>query len=96
MVNSTRTSDLIVTIAQESGISIPRAEAAYKAMVRKVQNSLAQGQTVRLAGIGSLKTEHFDARDGTNPRTGAPIRIPANNNVMFKPGKDLRDVIPQA
>jgi integration host factor subunit beta len=34
-----------------------------------------------------------EARRGRNPKTGAPVDIPAKRVVYFKPGKELKELI---
>jgi integration host factor subunit beta len=34
-----------------------------------------------------------DARRGRNPKTGAPVDIPAKRVPYFKPGKELKELI---
>ena len=55
--------------------------------------ALASGGEVPLAGLGKLKAKQRKARTGRNPRTGAPIDIPARMAVSFDPGKALTDVL---
>ncbi len=44
-------------------------------------------------GFGTFTVKHRKAREGRNPRTKAPITIPASNTVNFKPSPTLKDRI---
>jgi len=63
------------------------------ALAEVTGKSLANGGEVPLPGIGKLKGKPRAARRGRNPRTGAPIDIPAHMGVKFEPGKALVDAL---
>ncbi|HWG38680.1 MAG TPA: HU family DNA-binding protein, partial [Terriglobales bacterium] len=44
-------------------------------------------------GFGSFRIRQRDARMGRNPKTGAPVAVPARKVAYFKPSKELRDGI---
>jgi len=50
---------------------------------------LKQGDKVSLIGFGTFGVAKRSARTGRNPRTKAPLQIPAKNVVKFKPGSEL-------
>ena len=72
------------------------AAAAVKAVLAAVTETLAQGGPVRLAGFGPFAVRNRPARRGRNPRTGAPVDLPACSAVSFRPGKPLRRREPRA
>ncbi len=43
---------------------------------------------VELRGFGTFSTRQRDGRTGRNPRTGAPVDVPAKKVPYFKPGKE--------
>jgi len=48
---------------------------------------------VTIPGFGTFGSKTRAARVGTNPATGAKIKIKAKKYVYFKPGKNLRELI---
>jgi DNA-binding protein HU-beta len=44
-------------------------------------------------GFGTFTVKHRKAREGRNPRTGEPIKIPASYTVSFKPAPTLKDQV---
>ncbi|MEE8171562.1 MAG: HU family DNA-binding protein, partial [Alphaproteobacteria bacterium] len=44
-------------------------------------------------GFGSFSVVRRKATTGRNPRTGAPIDIPASNQPKFKAGKALKGAV---
>jgi len=83
--------DLIKKMATDAGITQNQANKAFGAMVDGIANSLAKGKRVILVGFGTFSVSERKARTGRNPKTGAPLRIPARKVPKFTPGKALRD-----
>ena len=52
-----------------------------------------KGDKVTLVGFGTFSTSHRSAREGRNPQTGKPIKIPAKKVATFSPGTALKDAI---
>ena len=69
------------------------ADAAVKAVFEEVAGALVRGEAVQLVGFGVFAAKHCPARTGRNPRTGAPIAVPASRAVSFRAGKGLRDAV---
>ena len=51
---------------------------------------LGEGGRVELRGFGAFSTREREARTGRNPRTGAPVDVPAKRVPYFKAGKEIR------
>ena len=82
-------SELISAIAEESGLSKADSKKALDAFLITVSNELKKGGKVTLVGHGTYQVVEKGARTGINPKTKAPIQIPAKKAVKFKPGADL-------
>ncbi|GBD44242.1 DNA-binding protein HU [bacterium HR40] len=85
--------ELTAAVAKETGMTKASASKAVHAVLNAIQNALAQGQRVSIAGFGVFEVSHRPARTGRNPRTGETIQIAATNAIKFKPGKGLRDAV---
>lgn len=85
--------DVINAIAEQAGISKKEAAAAFDAFVGFISDACQSGERCAVPGLGSFQVTQRKAREGRNPRTKEPIRIPASKNVRFKAGKDLRDLL---
>ncbi len=48
---------------------------------------------MELRGFGVLETKTRGARMGRNPRTGEPVPVSERRVVIFKPGKDLKELV---
>ena len=84
-------SELIETLAQD--INVPHREAAAitNTVIETMTDALARGESIEIRGFGSFVIKHYDSYEGRNPKTGAPIAVPARNVPHFKPGEELRE-----
>jgi DNA-binding protein HU-beta len=85
--------ELIVRVARDAGLTKADATRALDAFVENVGKTLKRGEKVTIVGFGSFAVSRRRARDGRDPRTGAPIRIAARRVPKFSPGKELRDLV---
>ncbi len=85
--------DLVVKIADKAGLSKASAERALNAFLDSVEDVLVKEGKLTLTGFGTFVVETRQERQGRNPRTGAPLVIPAAKVVKFRPGKLLKDAI---
>ena len=85
--------ELVAKAAQDAGISKTQADKALKSVLGSIEGALAKGDKVSLVGFGTFSVAKRAAREGRNPATGAPIKIPAANVPKFKAGKKLKDAV---
>jgi nucleoid DNA-binding protein len=85
--------DLVDAVARDAGLSKGDAQAAVDSVVENVTKALKKGGKVTLVGFGTFSTSKRSAREGRNPQTGKPIKIPAKKVAKFTPGKALKDAI---
>jgi len=57
----------------------------------EIADALSRGDRVELRGFGAFSVRHRPARDGRNPRTGAPVSVKEKFVPFFKTGKELRE-----
>ena len=86
-------SELIANVARATGISKADAERAVKATLNEIGDAIERKEEVNLAGFGTFRVEHRNARTGRNPQTGEAMDIPAKNVIKFSPGKALRECV---
>lgn len=91
MSNSITKSDLVNSIASETGLKKADAERALKAAIGAIETSLLAGDKVTLVGFGTFSVAERAARTGRHPQTKAPMEIPASKSIKFKPGKQIKD-----
>jgi DNA-binding protein HU-beta len=81
--------DLVNSIAKETGLSKTKTNEVVDAFVSAVSESLGKGEKVTLVGFGTFTTSKREARKGRNPKTGEVINIPSKTVARFKAGSDL-------
>ncbi len=86
--------DIVDNLADSvDGLTKKAAGEAFDAIFGHIQETLAGGDKVQIAGFGTFQVSHRAARKGRNPKTKEPIQIPASKSVRFKPGKQLKDAV---
>jgi DNA-binding protein HU-beta len=85
--------ELIAQVAGEAQVRKVDAEKAINALIRIVTQALKKDGRLALAGFGTFAVAQRKAREGRNPQTGKPIKIPATRVVKFKPGKQLKESV---
>jgi DNA-binding protein HU-beta len=85
--------ELIAQVAGEAQVRKVDAEKAINSLIRIVTDALKKDGRLALAGFGTFQVAQRKAREGRNPQTGKPIKIPATRVVKFKPGKQLKESI---
>ncbi len=82
--------ELISKVAEQAGLKKVEATKAVTTMFEILRDTLKIGEKVAITGFGTFRVVQRAAREGRNPQTGRPIRIPATKVVRFKPAKDLK------
>ncbi len=85
--------DLVNHVASAAGLTKASAGEAVEAVLAGITGSLAGGDSVSLVGFGTFSVAARSARTARNPRTGAPINVPASKAPKFKAGKALKDAV---
>ncbi len=86
-------SELIAKMAEKTEMTKKDSEKVLKAFIESVEEALAANEKVQLVGFGTFEVKERAARVGRNPRTKEEIQIPASKAPVFKPGKDLKDLV---
>jgi DNA-binding protein HU-beta len=85
--------DLINSIAANSGLNKKNSELALNAFVSSVEDTLSAGDKLVLIGFGTFEVKQRAERKGRNPQTKEEITIPATLAPVFKPGKNLKEMV---
>lgn len=85
-------SELVVLLAQRFPQLIQKdAELAVAVIIESIHTALVQGNRVEIRGFGSFGLNYRPSRQARNPKTGAPVTVPAKWVPAFKAGKELRE-----
>lgn len=74
------------------GTSKAAAERATDAVLAAVKRGLRRDREVSVVGFGTFALAVRPARNGFNPHTKQPMKIPAIKTIRFKAGVDLRSL----
>ena len=85
--------ELVEAVAEKAGLTKADATRAIDALFETITEALAKGDKVPVVGFGTFAVSERAAREGRNPRTGAPVQIAARNAVSFKAGSALKDAV---
>jgi|UniRef100_A0A7C3SPR9 DNA-binding protein HU-beta len=85
--------DFIAKVAEKAKITKKEATKVVNAVLETITEALAKGDTVQFVGFGTFSVRKRAAREGRNPRTQQPIKIPATKVPVFRPGKELREAV---
>ena len=85
--------NLVNYIAEETGMTKADATRALEAVLKGIVEGLKNEGKVTLTGFCTIATQHKEARQGRNPRTGEAVTIPARTAVSIKAGAKLKDAL---
>jgi len=85
--------DLIKMVAEGAKQKLADVERILNALGDVAAAELLGGGEVPLPGVGKLATVARKAATRRNPRTGAPVDVPAKHVVKFTTGKALKDAL---
>lgn len=84
---------LIQLLALRTGDSKKQAEDFIKSFFKEISDILAEGDSVKVRGIGIFKVIDVEARKSVNVSTGEAHEIPAHRKVVFVPDKELASAV---
>ena len=85
--------ELVELIAEQSRQSQASANSFIHELVSIIESGLKTSGSVSISGFGKFELRWMNERTGTHPQTGEEITIPAQNKVVFKPFKALREEV---
>lgn len=86
-------SELVDFIAEETGLTKVDAANALNATIAGITAGLQDKGKVTLVGFGSFSAKQRAAREGINPLTREPLKIPARVVASFKAGSKLKEAL---
>jgi integration host factor subunit beta len=88
--------DLVIALSDRMHLTRRDAAGAINTIFSSITRALATRTDpgVELRGLGSFRIRERGPRMGRNPKTGAPVAVPAKRVVMFTPGKDWAELPP--
>lgn len=85
--------ELTTAISAITGLPKKAVSEVLTELGHQAAAELFGGGEVTLPGLGKLKSHTRAAREGRNPATGEPVRIPARHTAKLVPAKALKDAL---
>lgn len=85
--------ELTSAIAKKLNVSFKVSNVFLDTMLDCITEELVNGGKVKFVDFGVFEVVPRAPRKGFNPRTREEIVIPACNEPVFKPGKELKETI---
>ena len=85
--------ELVEFIAAKAGLTKADATRALEATIEGITDGLKKDGKVALVGFGTFAAKERPAREGINPLTKEPLKIPAMVAATFKAGSKLKDAL---
>lgn len=85
--------DIVEQVSDATGLTRAEVAAVFEGCMSTIAAELARGGTVELRRFGTFKCVGRAPRRAVNPRTGAPVKVPARTVPSFKPSPKLREAV---
>lgn len=85
--------DLVIELAAKMHITQSQSRKFLNTFQEVLAEAIKRDTPVVLQGFGTFTPWKQTERDGRNPRTGIPCKIPPRTSVKFKPGKFLLETL---
>ncbi len=95
MAKITKTA-LIKKLADGAELPKKSAEAFLNTLIQTIMTAMKKGDKVAIPGFGTFMIRKTKARVGRNPATGEKINIPAKKKAVFRPGRELKEMVKKA
>jgi len=82
--------EFIDRLADRTDLTKKEARSLLDAVLDLVQDTLLQGEDVKLVGFGKFAVRARKASSRINPQTKRPIQVEAKVVPLFRPGKELK------
>ena len=85
--------EIVNSLAEKTGMKKTEVKSFFDALAGLATSEVKSNGEFTLPGFGKLVKATRKAREGRNPATGKPIKIPAKTTVKFRLGKALKDAV---
>ncbi|MEN9207197.1 MAG: HU family DNA-binding protein [Gloeomargarita sp. GMQP_bins_120] len=83
--------ELVEVVAQHADLPKKVVDSVITEVFNTIIETVSAGEKVTLVGFGSFEARKRQAREGRNPRTGEPMKIPATQVPAFSAGKLFKE-----
>ena len=86
-------SDLAEAVYREIGLSRNESAKIVESVLLLIEDSLVNGETVKLSSFGSFSVKQKTQRIGRNPKTGEEVPILPRKVLTFRASHVLKDLV---
>ena len=81
--------DMVARIAGQTGMEHQKVKAIVQHTLDQIVDVIATDGRIELREFGVFEVRLTAPRTGRNPKTGAPVNVPAGKRVRFKAGREM-------
>lgn len=85
--------EIVNSLADKTGMKKSEVKGFFDALAGLAAAEVKKNGEFTLPGFGKLVKATRKEREGRNPATGDPIKIPAKTTVKFRLGKSMKDAV---
>ncbi|MBQ3404195.1 MAG: HU family DNA-binding protein [Oscillospiraceae bacterium] len=85
--------ELAAALAVELGIRTDEAERFTIALFDEMSNALSRGESLKLAHFGAFEIRRRKEHRAVNISSGMSYVMPERNDVVFRPGAELKEKV---
>ena len=85
--------DLANALKNRFGLTVTDSYKMVDIIFDEIEQSLINGEEVKITGFGTFKILSKSARIGRNPKTGVPAVISARRVATFRPSTKFRNIV---
>jgi nucleoid DNA-binding protein len=82
--------DIVRILRERLALTCHEAAGVLEAVLDTIAESLEEGRSISLMGIGRFGVRNCPSKPGRNPKTGAYVRVPARRKAFFAMGRGFR------
>jgi integration host factor subunit alpha len=85
--------EIVSTVYEKLGFSKRESSDIVEHFFSIIKKSLAEGENIKISGLGNFVVKEKKARKGRNPQTGEEIQISPRRVLNFRLSQVLKDEI---
>ncbi len=85
--------EIIKALAEDADLLQNEASVYVDTFFSSMRQALLNGDRVEIRGFGSFKVKQYKGYRGRNPKSGKSVDVAPKRLPIFRPGKELKDMV---
>ena len=85
--------DVIARIASQTGLTKTDVREVVEGFLDSVKYALENNDPLEIRGFGTFYVVSRAQRKARNPRTGEEVIVPARKRPVFKPSREMKNIV---